>query len=364
MGNWPKKSDTSKGFQPRFALGPDLFSPARDALRMDGALDRSVLSPTLHRFLQDWARLRNAHSSAKLEGNPIDMDDARRVLEEGKATKPSEEEILRLSRAYKRIHDTKKFSDLTVEEIRDLHRELFVGVLTDEDLPGSFKDKPNGVKEGPSVVFEATPPERTEAELESLLAWYYGTAQAFDPAIAAGMFFVEFQSIHPFLDGNGRIGRILNQRLLRAAGYRNVTLTALDGQIFRRSGKYYESLRATNRGSNYETWLRFYTDTLRRAYKEALARGDLAPVLDAVSPGAERDVLEWALATGTEWFQRGDFPNKPEYAGVTLSGALASLVRRGAFERKGDKRGARYRLSEDFLRGIYDRNARLEESST
>lgn len=324
---------------------------------MDGTLDGSILGPRLHRFLLDWARLRSVYGSSKMEGNPITLEEAGRVLHRGVAEKPSEREVLQLSRAYAHLHETEKFGPLTLADILRYHEELFAEAELEEGEPGRLKDKPNGVWDDAlaGYVFEATPPERTEAELEALLAWYYADGQLLEPALAAGMFFVEFQAIHPFLDGNGRVGRLINQRLLRASGFRNVTLTAFDGVVFRRSETYDKALRATNTGQNYHVWLRFYADCLRQAYKESIERGDLQPLLDGVGAGCERDLLGWALTSGVEWFQRSTYPNPKGYADVTLSQALASLVDREILERKGETKGARYRLSEHLLRGIYGR---------
>lgn len=350
-----RKVDTSQGFEPRPTLGQDVLSPARACLRLDGALEGSTLSPAIHRFLLDWARLRNVYGSTRMEGNPISLDDATRVLAEGKASKPNEEEVLRLSRAYARIHEASVLKPLTVDEIARTHGILFDGILAPEDLPGRFKETQNGLRDSPEgpLFFEATPPGRTRAELESLLAWYHGPAQSLDPVVAAGLFFVEFQAIHPFHEGNGRIGRLLNQRLLRAAGYQNVTLTAFDGLVFRRSDKFYASLRATNEGTNHHVWLRFYASTLRDAYEEAHRRGDLRKVIESVGAGCEQDILGWTLGRGIEWFRRRDFPNAKGYADVTLSQSLASLVARGALERRGETRATEYRLNEEFLRRVY-----------
>lgn len=355
----PEKPDTSKGFHPRVAFTVEILYPAREALRLDGVLKGSVLGPQIHRFLLDWARLRNVYSSSKMEGNPIHLDDAQRVLQAGKAEKPQEEEVLRLSRAYSAIHTSRRFDPLTVDVIVELHGQLFKGLLDEDEAPGRLKTARNGVWDDAiaGYVFEATPPKRTRAELQALLLWYYGDGQLLDPAVAAGLFFVEFQAIHPFLEGNGRLGRLLNQRLLRASGFENVTLTAFDGILFRKGRKYYESLRATNKGANYHVWLRFYTQCLRQAYKEAVTRGDLAPLLTSVKGGCERDLLGWVLTSGLEWFRRADYPNAKGYAPVTISEALASLHDRKFLERRGERRATQYRLDEAFLRKVYAKKA-------
>ncbi len=347
----PKKVDTSKGFDPSLSLGLDVLSPARKALRLDGALDAQILSPQIQRFLVGWSSLNNAYGSARLEGNTVGFQDAERILREGKANSPQQEELLRLSRAYHELHASDDFEPLTIDEILETHERLFDGIFEADKRPGELKTTPNGIRsrETGQLVFECTPPERTRAELEALLEWYYGSGQLLTPVAAAGMFFVEFQAIHPFEDGNGRVGRLLNLRLLKETGMENAALTPLDNVIQSRDEQYYACLQATNRGRHYHVWLRYYADAVRRAYRQALAMTDLSPLLENLSTGCEREVMEWALRNGLEWFQRGDFPNEDGYAPQTVTEALSSLHSRGLLDREGEKRGTRYRVSDDLL---------------
>lgn len=347
----PKKPDTSDGFDPPTFYELDVLSPAREAIRLDGVLETILLSPQIQRFLVGWSSLNNAYGSATLEGNPVDFRKAERVMREGKADNRSEEELLRLSRAYHEVHAAESLDPLDIDAVLELHDTLFDGIFSAEKRPGELKENPNGIREETTgqLVFECTPPDRTEAELEALLEWYYGPGRRLTPVAAAGLFFVEFQSIHPFEDGNGRVGRLLNLRLLKEAGLENIALTPLDMVIQARDDQYYDSLRATNQGSNYQVWLRFYADATRRAYRRAIAMTDLTPLLEDLSPGCEREVMEWALRNGLEWFQRADFPNDDGYAPQTVTDALSSLRSRGFLDREGQKRGTKYRVSEELL---------------
>jgi Fic family protein len=347
----PTKPDTSDGFDPPTSYGLDVLSPARDALRLDGVLESSLLSPQIQRFLVGWSSLNNAFGSAVLEGNPVEFRKAERVLREGKADDRPEEELLRLSRAYHEVHEADSLDPLDIDGMLELHEQLFDGIFSADKHPGELKDNPNGIRaeDTGKLVFECTPPDRTEAELEALLEWYYGPGQRMTPVAAAGLFFVEFQSIHPFQDGNGRVGRLLNLRLLKEAGLENVALTPLDKVIQARDDQYYDSLRATNQGSHYQVWLRYYSDVIRRAYLRAIAMTDLTPLLEDLSHGCEREVMEWALRNGLEWFQRGDFPNENGYAPQTVTEALSSLRATDLLDRKGQKRGTKYRVSEELL---------------
>jgi Fic family protein len=350
-----QKPSTKAGFDPPISLESDILSPSNACLRLDGALGEGVLSPALHQVLLNMARLRNVVSSIKIEGERVDLAGARRVLETGKATSAEEEGVLRLSKAYARLHASHPPPRLTLRSIRDLHRELFEGVLEDGPI-GDFKTEDNGVKDKVTGqwVFHATPHEDTEAELAALLTWYEGPGRLLPPAVAAGMFFVEFEAIHPFTDGNGRLGRFLNLLALRQLGFENACLVPIDGRFFRTSDKYYESLAATNRGENYHVWLRYYTKELRKAYDIAVRRADLRGLLDAHAKASTRGLLEWAVTGDGGWFAHSDYPNPRGFSSAAVSGALKDLVTEGILEPEGEKRGRRYRLHPTFLKKLYN----------
>src|SRR5690348_13451 len=95
-----RKPDTTGGFHPRLPATPDTVQPSLAAIRLDGSLDRSALSPQLHQVLLGVARLRNAVSSFRLEGEGIHLDRARDVLASGRPETATERGVLQLARAY------------------------------------------------------------------------------------------------------------------------------------------------------------------------------------------------------------------------------------------------------------------------
>jgi len=350
------KPDTSRGFRPSVTLASDVFHHGVEALRLDGRLDSAILSPSIHQLILAMARLRNVVSTLKIEGRVVDLAAARVVLDTGKPSTQEEKEILLISRAYGELHSLRQPPELSTDYVRRLHARFFPdGLGLDAGPVGRFKDKPNGVynmTEG-RMVFEATPPERTAAELEALIDWMDDEARMLPPAVAASLFFAEFQAIHPFGDGNGRVGRFLNLVLLRRLGYRNICLVPVDGRFFRTRNRYYEALRTTNAGKNYHVWCRYYSEQLLRAYELAAGRADLRPLLDRFSRASTRSLLEWCLSGGGGWFSRSDFPNPKDYSQPAVTSSLAELVRATVLDAKGEKRGRRYRLSTEFLRKAY-----------
>jgi Fic family protein len=138
------------------------------------------------------------------------------------------------------------------------------------------------------------------------------------PAVPAAIFLAEFEAIHPFLDGNGRLGRFLNIALLQRLGLRNAGLVPLDTRFFRTSDHYSEALATTNAGRSYQRWTRYYVRELETAYEVSLKRGDLTRALGRFSKPSTRAVVPWIVTGSGDRFHRGDYSNPRGYRGPAL----------------------------------------------
>jgi Fic family protein len=349
------KPDTSRGFHPRLLIGDDIGKPAVNCLRLDGVLETRLLSPKIHEILLGMSRVRNAVSSFRLEGETVELNRARELLDGREPTTPSELGVLKLAKEYSALSSSKP-PDLTVEGLCKLHRRLFANVLQ-PDWVGVLKPRQNYIVNtgSDSLRFTPTPPERTEAELEALFRWYLDHRFERLPPVSASLFFAEFQAIHPFMDGNGLIGRFLNFALLRDLGCRRAPLIPLDTRFFRTSEHYYDFLGSTNSGESYSLWSRYFVGEVESAYKVAAKQANLGPLVSQFTRESTRTVLRWALAGDGSWFSRGEYPNPTGYSQPALWSALDELVKAGLLEAQGQKRGRRYRLRSRFLADVYAR---------
>ena len=347
------KVDTTGGFHPRLRVTDDVGRPAVDCLRWDGILETRLLSPKLHEVLLGMARVRNAVSSFRLEGETVELNRARELLEGRKPTSPSELGVVRLAEGYSRLARG-HLPEWSVAGLCSLHRVLFQDVLR-PDWVGALKTEPNFIVNTGSgaLRFAPTPPERTRAELESLLRWYRENRFGHLPPIVASLFFAEFQAIHPFMDGNGRIGRLLNIALLVDMGCKRAPLIPLDTRFFRTSDHYYDLLGTTNSGESYSPWTRYFVGEAASAYRVAAQQANLGPLVSGFSRESTRTLLRWILAGDGGWFSRGEYPNPKKYSQPALWSALAELVQGGLLESQGERRGRRYRLRSKFLADVY-----------
>lgn len=362
-----EKRDTSQGFDPTLSVDDAIRSPNRECFRIDGRLDDAVLSPALHRLILGMARIRNVISSLLIEGEGVNFTRAREVLDTRMPTSQTEQQTLRFLDKYQWIHDTpvNELPEPTREFLQELHGQLF-GQMDGYDA-GLLKTEQNGIRDETTgqFTFVCTPPARTAAELDALYAWYQKARDANIESVVVGTWFAEFEAIHPFRDGNGRLGRLVSLLLLKKLGLQNAPLVPLDARFYRTREKYHEKLAATNTGTNWHVWNRYFARELVKAYRHAVNMADLRPILERQKSKPTRATLEWILGSaGAEWFKRGDLPNVEGYSSVALTKSLANLVGQDVIEPRGEKRGREYRVRTEYLEQIFSGLADSEEAQT
>ena len=210
----------------------------------------------------------------------------------------------------------------------------------------------------PTVHFEASPASRVPAEMNRLLDWFdrtAGGALQVRTLARAGIAHLWFESIHPFSDGNGRIGRALSEKALAQAMERP-TLTALSPTILARRKEYYAALAAASRAMDCTDWLAWFAGIALEAQLRAVAEVDFivekarffARVAGGLNVRQEKGLLRM-LEAGSAGFEGGMTAGK--YISITRSSPatatrdLSDLVEMGALERNGARRHVRYRLT-------------------
>jgi Fic family protein len=211
----------------------------------------------------------------------------------------------------------------------------------------------------PKVHFEAPPSSRVPSETARFITWLGRTGPGREeplPALTrAGIAHLYFESIHPFEDGNGRVGRAISEKAL-AQSLGQPTLTALAATILARRKSYYGILEASNKKNEITNWLVWFADAAIEAQRRTIAMVefliDKTKLLDRLK-GQLNERQEKALLRmfreGPEGFRGGLTAGK--YSAITRASPatttrdLADLVAKGALLREGERRHARYRLS-------------------
>lgn len=217
----------------------------------------------------------------------------------------------------------------------------------------------SGPIDEPRVHFEAPPSSRVPSEMKRFIAWFRRSAPGGDkplPALTwAGIAHLYFESVHPFEDGNGRIGRGLAEKAM-AQSLGQPTLTTLAATILARRKSYYEALEAANKENEITRWLMWFGGAAIEAQRRTIALVefliDKTKLLDQLRGqlnARQEKALLRMFREGPEGFKGGLSAGK--YS--TITGAspatttrdLADLLEKGAVVREGERRYARYHLS-------------------
>jgi Fic family protein len=217
----------------------------------------------------------------------------------------------------------------------------------------------SGAMYAPKVHYEAPPSAKVAREMAKFLKWFDrtgpGKRDALPALTRAGIAHLYFESIHPFADGNGRIGRAIAEKALaQAAG--QPTLTALATTILARRKAYYDELAAASRKLDLTRWLTWFAGIAIEAQRRTEARAefliDKTRLLDRLRgqlhPRQEKALLRM-LREGPEGFEGGLSAGK--YASITGASPatttrdLSDLVEKGALLRTGELRHARYSVA-------------------
>jgi Fic family protein len=255
-------------------------------------------------------------------------------------------------------------SPLTHEILFGWHKMLMSGARGIEVI-GGYRTHPqpmrvvSGNLHRHKVYFEAPPSPRMNMEMDAFISWFNATQPGGKRPLAAltraGIAHLYFESIHPFEDGNGRIGRALAEKSL-AQSLGQPTLIALAYTIERGRKAYYNALERNNKGTEITDWLVYFADTITQAQRNTIKRIDFyiakTKLYDRIRGQLnERQdrVIARMFRQGIDGFKGGLSAKK--YIGMTKTSRatatrdLLDLVAKGALTKTGELRHTRYHLN-------------------
>jgi len=160
---------------------------------------------------------------------------------------------------------------LSIRLLNEAHRRLMRGVRGANKQPGEIRRSQNwigGTRPG-NAVFVPPPPEKLTALLADLEK-YLHTKDGLPPLVRIGLAHVQFETIHPYLDGNGRIGRLLITLLLEHWKLLSAPLLYLSLYFKRHRADYYRLLGDVRKTGDWEAWIRFFLEGVATIADEAV----------------------------------------------------------------------------------------------
>jgi Fic family protein len=165
---------------------------------------------------------------------------------------------------------------VSVRLIREIHERLLAGVRGSERQPGELRKTQNWIGPGGAALTGATfvppPPDEVPVALSSFERFIH-EEDAFPALVIIGLAHAQFETIHPFLDGNGRVGRLLIAFLLCEREILQKPVLYLSHYFRRHRPRYYDLLQAIRDDGDWEAWIKFFlagiSDVAREATKTA-----------------------------------------------------------------------------------------------
>jgi len=266
-------------------------------------------SPQILNALVEMAMIESAESSNRIEGVTVDRQRLKPlIIGNSKPRDRSEEEVAGYRKALDIIHE--KYNNLVIspETIQELHRlsRLDVGDA------GQWKKKNNEIIKRHSsgrieIIFTPLEADKVPDAMNQLcLSYQYNLTQSeYPPLFAIACLILDFLSIHPFRDGNGRVSRLLTLLALYQNGYGVGKYISLERIVEQSKETYYESLNKSSQNwhkSRHDImpWFNYFLSTVIAAYKEFEQRaGQLKP-----GRGAKTQIISHAILN-----QLGEFSN-------------------------------------------------------
>jgi Fic family protein len=238
--------------------------------RAEAAIARLKLAgamvPSFDWLLYSFVR-KEAVVSSQIEGTQATLVDLLMYEAAGKAETVDDEDVKQvcnyidaLSYARKQMC-SKNGLPLSMRLLNEAHRRLMKNVPGSHRSPGKIRRNQNwigGTRPGNAAY--VPPPPQMLSDLLGSLEKYIHAKDTLPPLIRAGLLHVQFETIHPYLDGNGRIGRLLITLLLEHWGLLDVPLLYLSLFFKRHRAEYYRKLDAVRTDGDFEGWLKYFLE--------------------------------------------------------------------------------------------------------
>ncbi|MBI5277377.1 MAG: Fic family protein [Burkholderiales bacterium] len=284
-GTYVKTTTTGEVVQ---AFVPRALPPARPALALEElaeaarhaelALARlsgvSGLVPSVDWLLYGAVR-KEALLTSQIEGTQATLTDLFDQEAGANIANPHDvQEVTNYVRAFRHVQEqlrSPKGLPVSVRLLREAHRLLMEGARGAGKQPGELRRSQNwigGTRPG-NAAFVPPPPDKVAALLADLEKFIHDGKPKLPPLVRIALVHAQFETIHPFLDGNGRLGRLLIGALVEHWGLLPEPLLYLSGYLKKHQAEYYRRLSAIRTEGDWEGWIAFFLEGVTEAAHEA-----------------------------------------------------------------------------------------------
>ena len=298
------------------------------------ACGSSQITPHLRRK----NRIRTIHSSLVIENNTLTLDQVTAIID-GKRILGNPNEISEVRNAYEAYELMLELDPLSADDLLKAHGLMMSGLIPEN---GRFRSKGVGVFDGEKIIHMAPPAEFVSGQVNDLIGWC--SKSSLHPLIKSSIFHYEFEFIHPFADGNGRMGRMWHTLLLGKWKELFYWLP-IDELIQSRQKEYYEAFNQANNASDSSCFVTLILEIIRDTLKNTDQASD--QVTDQVNIPVQRllSVLGNETLSAAEIMKRLGLSHRPTFRKNYLAPALEAHLIEHTIPDKPNSSKQRYRKS-------------------
>ncbi len=345
-------------YRPDFAITNKILRYIGEIEAAKEVIEHAPLLPYWEKKFQDEAILRTTHYGTHIEGNELSLSQVQQVLDGERivARDRDVQEVINYRKVIDFIGDKK---DVAIDEntILRLH-SLTVEKILDDDASGKYRAKDVVIRNSITGEVSFRPPHAVEVEWQMKdLVEFIHKEKEIHPVLKAGIVHYEFVRIHPFLDGNGRVGRALSMLVLFSDGYDIREFFSLEEHFDRNAADYYKALQsvAVHNGDVTE-WLEYFTECLAvelTKIKEKIERISVDNKMKEKLGGTpvmltdrQLKIIEYIQEIG--YLENKVFPSLfPDVSEDTALREVQDLVKKGIIVKKGKTKGVKYLLNKE-----------------
>ncbi len=246
---------------PHYVLTPKISGYLSQIESAKAVINAFPIPPEVELNIRRQSTLRSSLFSARIEGNTLSPDDIVRL--------PSKDqrkvEVINILKVLNLIFE-RPAKDLTQKDLLSYHNQVMKGLIDSQNL-GKFRTDNSAIFNTAGIAIYQPPPPRQIGSLMNKLVIYANcTKETFIPIRACLAHYI-FEKIHPFLDGNGRVGRLLLQAILAKGGYGMKGLLSVEEKLDRQRSSYYKGFENSER--DVTDYLEFMLESIASSAEEA-----------------------------------------------------------------------------------------------
>jgi Fic family protein len=273
-------------------------------------------------------KIKTIHSSLSIEGNTLSKEQITAILENKRVIGPQKDiiEVLNALEVYKGLNSLKYSSE---KDFLKAHKLLMKGLI---EIPGTYRKKSVGIVKGSKVEHIAPPYENVPFLMKDLFEYLNDKSDI--TLIKSCVFHYEMEFIHPFMDGNGRMGRLW-QTLILMGEYEIFEFLPFETLISKNQEEYYKILSTCDKEGKSTKFIEYMLQIINTSLSELLE--------NSTKKLNETERIELFIENLKGEFTRKDYMKYfPELSSATASRDLKNGVQQGILDKIGDKKTTVY----------------------